>query len=278
MHRIDTHLHLLYPERFSYPWVENVPPLQGAFTLEGYKEATEGCGIAGAVFMEADVPGTQIAEEVKWVNELAGEADSGILGIVAAARPESDDFEARLDAVSGPWLKGVRRVLHTQPDALSRSRRFRANVRRLPARRLSFDLCVLARQLPLAIELVDACPEVTFILDHCGVPDIAGGAFDSWARGIRELSKREQVVCKISGLPTYCAPEAGGVEILRPWVEYSIDCFGWDRVLFGGDWPVCNLNAGFSSWIADLDAIVGDASSAEVNAFYQQNARRIYRL
>jgi len=278
MQKIDTHQHLLYPDHLSYPWVDTIPPLQGAFHLEDYKEVSEGCGIAGTVFMEVDVPPVQMAREVKWVEELASGEGSGIVGIVAAARPEADDFETPLDAVSGPLLKGVRRVLHTQPDALSQSSGFRANLRQLPARGLSFDLCVLARQLPLAIELVDACPEVTFILDHCGVPDIAGGAYDSWSESIGRLAERENVVCKISGLPTYCAPGKTGPEILRPWVERVIECFGWDRLLWGGDWPVCTLNSTFNQWVEVVDALLAGERKAHQSAIYSGNARRIYGL
>lgn len=276
MQKIDTHLHLIYPDRLSYPWVDDVPPLQGAFKLEDYKKAAAGCGVAGTIFMEVDVAVGQSAEEVKWVQELAQREGSGILGIISAARPEADDFEARLDDVSVPLLKGVRRVLHTQPDALSQSSRFRANLGRLSARGLTFDLCVLARQLPLAIELVDACPEVAFILDHCGVPDIAGGAYESWAVSMGKLAERKNVVCKISALPTYCAPGATGAEVLRPWVERVIECFGWDRVIWGGDWPVCTLNGSLKAWVDALDAILADESEAHRAALYAGNARRVY--
>lgn len=278
MQKIDTHQHLLYPDRLAYPWVDSVPPLQGAFQLEDYKKASEGCGIAGTVFMEVDVDAGQIPEEVKWVQELAGGDDSGILGIVAAARPEADDFETRLDAVTVPLLKGVRRVLHTQPDALSQSGVFRANLRRLPARGLSFDLCVLARQLPVAIELVDACPEVSFILDHCGVPDIAGGAYESWSASIGQLAERENVVCKISALPTYCAPGQTGPEVLRIWVEHVIACFGWDRVLWGGDWPVCTLNSSLKQWVDTVETLLAEESEAHQTGVFSGNARRIYAI
>lgn len=278
MQKIDTHLHLLHPDRLTYPWVDDVPPLQGAFGLEDYKTASEGCGITGAVFMEVDVADGEMAEEVKWVQELADRDGSDILSIIAAARPEADDFEARLDSVSVPLLRGVRRVLHTQADALSQSRGFRANLRRLSARGLSFDLCVLARQLPLAIELVDACPEVTFILDHCGVPDIAGGVFESWSKSIGQLAERENVVCKISGLPTYCKPGETDTEVLRPWVERVIECFGWDRVVWGGDWPVCTLNGSLKRWVDTLETLLADESEAHRAALYSGNASRVYTI
>lgn len=278
MKKIDTHLHLLYPDRVSYPWVDAVPPLKGNFQLEDYKKVSVDYGITGAVFMEVDVAPAQMGEEAQWVQELANAEGSGILGIIAAARPEADDFEARLNAVSVPLLRGVRRVLHTQADALSQSSRFRANLRRLPGRGLSFDLCVLARQLPLAIQLVDACPEVTFILDHCGVPDIAGGAFESWSNSIGHLAKRDNVLCKISGLPTYCAPGETGAEVLRPWIERVIECFGWDRVVWGGDWPVCTLNGSLKGWVEALDALLAEESEAHQAALYTENARRVYGL
>lgn len=278
MKKIDTHLHLLYPERLSYPWVAEAPPLQARFPVEDYLEAAGGCGIGGALFMEVDVDPRHIADEVSLVRELAAKPENGIVGVIAACRPENEDFGPLLDAVDGPDLKGVRRVLHTQPDELSGSSRFRANVGTLAERGLCFDLCVLGRQLPVGIELVDACPGVTFVLDHCGVPDIAGGAFDDWARHLAALAERENVNCKISGLPTYCPPGGSGAEALRPWVEKVVELFGWDRLVWGGDWPVCTLNGSLPNWTNDLETILEGESASNLEKLYEANARRIYGI
>jgi predicted TIM-barrel fold metal-dependent hydrolase len=93
-----------------------------------------------------------------------------IAGVVACAAPERADFVVQLDRLIDKPVVGVRRVLHVAPDELSRLPRFRANLRHLAERNLTFDLCILARQLPVAFELVNACPAVTFVLDHAVRP------------------------------------------------------------------------------------------------------------
>lgn len=93
---IDTHLHLIYPDRFTYRWTEGIPALQGAFPLSAYQNATAGCGVSGAIFMEVDAD--ESAGEVRYFCELAEQPASGLLGIVASARPEQEGF------FHGVWL------------------------------------------------------------------------------------------------------------------------------------------------------------------------------
>lgn len=277
MQKIDTHLHLLYPDQLNYPWVAEAPPLQGTFSLEDYSKAAQSCEIEGALFMEVDVAESHIADEVNLVRALARK-NPMVLGIIAACRPESENFGQMIDRISGADLKGLRRVLHTKKDALSQTTLFRQNVGALADRNLSFDLCVQARQLPIAIELVDACPQTRFILDHCGVPDIAGGEFESWAASISALAKRAHVACKLSGLPTYCKPGEASAETLRPWVEHAVASFGWERVVWGGDWPVSTLNGSLLAWSEALDEILSEENTDNLTKLYSSNAQRIYRL
>lgn len=281
---IDTHQHLLYPNRFNYDWAADIPALHGALTLEEYRKAAAGCGIEGTVFMEVDVAEQQGVDEARFFCSLACEAGSGILGVIAAGRPESDGFERQLDAIAHPRLKGLRRVLHTQPDELSQSWRFREHIARLAGRSLSFDICVLQRQLPLAIELVKACPETTFILDHCGVPDIAGNdaptgnGWRYWKRQIESLAEFPMVNCKISGILLYASESQRNAEGLRPYVEAVIEAFGWDRVVWGGDWPVCSLGGTLQQWTSLTGEILAGETGENWEKLYTLNARRLYKL
>jgi predicted TIM-barrel fold metal-dependent hydrolase len=142
---------------------------------------------------------------------------------------------------------------------------------------LPFDLCVLGRQLPLAIELADAAPRTRFVLDHCGMPDIAGGAWDSWARHIAALAERPNVSAKISGLPAYAPPTWTDDDLAR-WIDHVVRCFGFDRLVWGGDWPVCTLGGGLARWVGATRAIFAKASEQERAALYGKNAARIWRL
>ncbi len=279
---IDTHQHLIYPDRFSYRWAEGIPALSGAFPLSDYQKAADGCGITGTVFMEVDVG--ESSDEARFFCELAEESENRILGVIAAARPEQDGFEQYLDDTAHPKLKGIRRVLHTQPDELSQSPIFRDNVARLAKRDLTFDLCVLQRQLGIASELARACPETTFVLDHCGVPEIAandalgGERFRNWSERIRALAAAPNVCCKISGLCAYAASNVQETATFVPYVETVLEAFGVERCVWGGDWPVCNLGAGLPKWIGMSREMVQALTPDEQHAVFTANAQQIYHL
>jgi predicted TIM-barrel fold metal-dependent hydrolase len=165
-----------------------------------------------------------------------------------------------------------------EPDEFSSQPRFVENVRRLGPLGLTFDLCFLSRQLPYALALVRACPDVRFILDHCGVPDIQGEGLDPWRARIRELAAEPNVACKISGVVAYCAPGVDLAATVRPYILHAIESFGWDRVVWGGDWPVCTLGSTLSRWVEISRELVADCSPSEQARLFHANAERIYRL
>jgi len=274
--KIDTHLHVLLPEHFDYPWTQTFEPLQGHFGLDDYRREAEACGISGSIFMEVDVAPEDSAAEAKHFCALAEDPASGISGVIASGRPEQDNFEAHLDDIAHAKLKGIRRVLHVVPDEVSQGSTFRQNVAILGARGLTFDLCARQDQLVLMTGLADACPDTQFILDHCGTPNIAGGDIDTWHKAITPLAERANVAIKISGIPTYCPPGRANADTLRPWVENTLALFGWDRCVFGGDWPVCTLNGTFASWCEALDEILAHESPENLQKLYADNAKRIY--
>lgn len=284
MNKIDTHQHLLYPDRFDYSWSKELPALQGAFGLEGYQTAAADCDIEGTLFMEVEVDAGQNTREANFFSQMAADPANRMLGIIANVRPEETDFESQLDLIMHPCLKGIRRVLHTQRDELSTSACFRECVALLGKRGLTFDLCVLQKQLQLGLELVQACPEVSFILDHCGVPDIASHSsydcesWQQWQAGIRALATQPNVVCKLSGITAYAMPEQRTVEGLRPYFEEVLEAFGPKRIVWGGDWPVCNLAEGLPRWCQLTDALLAELSEDEQQNILNSNARQLYRL
>lgn len=278
MRMIDTHQHLWDTKRFPYSWCRDIPLLHRVFSLDDYLEAAAGTGINRTVFVEGNVDAAYRLAESEFYHALA-ERRPLISGIVAACRPEEETFLFELEKLATlPLVKGVRRVLHVVPDETSQSSRFVANIRRLADLRLSFDLCVLERQLPLARELVEQCPEVTFVLDHCGVPDIKSGRMEFWQKEITELAAFPHVVCKISGLVAYAGPEQSSADGLQPWFDHALEAFGWDRILWGGDWPVCTLAVPLEEWVAISHSLVKNATLEQKEKLFSRNAERIYRL
>jgi predicted TIM-barrel fold metal-dependent hydrolase len=279
---IDTHIHLLEPDRFTYEWTKGFPALTGRFDLSDYQKASADTGIQAGVFMEVDCE--ESADEARYFCSLAEQPGCLIQAVVAAARPESPDFERNLEAMAHPRLTGIRRVLHTQPDELSQSSLFRENVSHLGALGLSFDLCVLQRQLPLALDLVRACPQTTFILDHCGVPEIsandapAGAGFLAWEKSILAIAAEPNVNGKISGITAYAPTSLRNAQGLKPYMDTMLEAFGPDRLVWGGDWPVVNLGDGLEAWSLITRELFSRLTESERTQILTANAKRIYRI
>ncbi|MFC6488809.1 amidohydrolase family protein [Nitratireductor sp. GCM10026969] len=276
---IDTHLHVIDRTELSYPWLSGTPALDRDFSYGAYAREARRVGIENTLHMEVDVAESDIEAEIDYVGKLKERPDSLLVGAIAACRPENADFAAFLERQQeNPLVKGFRRVLHVVPDDVSEGALFRENIGRLSDTRFTFDLCVLPRQLPKAMALADLAPDVQFILDHCGVPDIKGDAAEPWRAHMAEIARRPNVAAKISGVVAYADPESWTVEILRSWVEHTVDCFGFDRVVWGSDWPVCTLGGGLSTWAAATQVLFAGASEEERAKLFRQNARRIWGL
>ncbi|AJY44809.1 amidohydrolase family protein [Martelella endophytica] len=274
MRIIDTHLHLVYKDRFSYPWLKDAPALDRQTTAEDYFARAKKLGIDMALHMEVDVAEKDMEAETAFI---VG-AHEKIAGAIAACRPESPDFAVYLERMAAtPGLRGFRRVLHVVPDEVSQAPLFAENLRRLAGYGLTFDLCVSARQLPLAIDLARKCPEVQFVLDHCGVPDIENDAFSSWAEHIAECARLENVTAKISGVIAYAGAD-WSTEKLRPYISHVLDAFTFNRVVWGSDFPVCTIHASLEDWVASAKEIVSKATPEEQENLFSRNAMRVYRL
>lgn len=275
---IDTHLHIIDQSVLRYPWVAGVPALNRDFSYEDYAREAKRGGISHTLHMEVDVDPADIEAETAHVAAKAKEAGSLLRGAIVSCRPEEAGFGAYLERQrANPFVKGFRRVLHVMPNELSESATFRSNIKLLAGTGLPFDLCVLPHQIPKAIALADLAPDVQFVLDHCGVPDIKSSAEHPWREHISEIAKRPNVVAKISGVVAYSG-EDWTADTLRPWVEHAIGAFGWDRVVWGSDWPVCTLGGGLSTWIAATHTLIAGSSAGEKTKLLSGNAKRVWRL
>lgn len=277
---IDTHQHLVYPEVAGYGWTADIPPLADtAFPIEQYKALTASTDVVGTLFMETGVDDADYKSETRFVANLASKPENGIVGIIASCRPEDDDgFSEWLDECDELGVVGYRRILHVMPDELSTTEAFRKNVRAIGARGKTFDLCMLPGQLKLGAELVAVCDNTTIVLNHCGVPDIAGGGLDPWRADMAALASLPNMNCKLSGILAYCAPGNANEAAIRPFVDHVLEVFGPKRIVWGSDWPVVNLANGIADWIEITNSILGSLSPDEATAIGAGNAGRVYGL
>jgi predicted TIM-barrel fold metal-dependent hydrolase len=272
MRIVDTHLHLIYLDKFTYEWLASVPVLNRQWDAPLYFSEAEKLGIEAAIHMEVDVAASQIDDE----NAFVLGVDPRVIGAISQARPDKVDFPAHLERIARePRIRGIRRLLQSDPDDLSRSEAFRTNVRRLAPLGLTFDLCVKQGQLGVARELAAACPDVQFVLDHCGNPPIASGDILAWRKDLAALAELPNVVGKISGIVNH-APPGWTAATLRPVVEHMIESFSWDRVVFGSDRPVLVVNGSLTLWVEALKEIVSGASEDEQSKLFHRNASRYY--
>ena len=273
---IDGHVHLWDPARLRYPWLAATPDLAHRHTLEDYAAATGSLPITGRVFVQCECDPVQAREEVAWVAAM-----EGIDAIVAYAPLEPGELSAsELQWLAcQPKVRGVRRILQGERSAdFCLQPSFVAGVRSLAQHGFTFDLCIRHDQLGAAAELVRRCSDVTFVLDHLGKPAIRDRNFDPWCVQLSQLAELSNVVAKVSGLTTEADAAAWTPEDLRPYVAHALACFGWDRLLFGGDWPVVELAGGYARWAAALAALIEPATHAQHRALLHDNAARVYRL
>lgn len=274
---IDSHLHLWDPQRLSYPWL--FPPLDRAFLPADFRAASAGVEIEALVFLECDAVVDQARAEAEQVLIWARE-EPRIAAMVCNAPLETGDAARpvleRLAATEK--VRGIRRIYQDQPDpAYCLRPDFVTGVRALADYGLSFDLCLKHPQLQATIGLADACPNVPMVLDHIAKPGIAAGLMQPWAAQMRDLARRENVVCKLSGVATEAGPD-WTAETLRPYIEVALEAFGPSRIMFGGDWPVSTLRISYPAWVALVDEVTADLSEAEQRQVYRDTARTFYRL
>lgn len=274
---IDSHLHLWDPKLLDYPWLFD--PLDRPFLPADFQAASAGVEIEALVFLECDAAIDQAYAEAQQVLAWA-EAEPRIAAMVCNAPLEKGDAaRAELERLAATEkVRGVRRIYQDQPDpAWCLRPDFVTGVRSLADYGLSFDLCLKHPQLQSTIGLVDACPNVPMVLDHIAKPGIAAGLMQPWADQMRDLARRENVVCKLSGVATEAAPD-WTPETLRPYIQVALEAFGPSRIMFGGDWPVSTLRITYPAWVALVDEIIADLSETEKRQIYRDTARKFYRL
>ncbi|HEY2839789.1 MAG TPA: amidohydrolase family protein [Pirellulales bacterium] len=280
---VDTHQHLWDLDRFSLPWTKDEKSLAHSFLMADYFKATAGLNIAQTVYMEVDVEPKQQEAEARYVIELCQRDDNPMTAAVISGRPASEEFGGYVAKFkSNPQIKGVRQVLHvaTTPQGYCLDSKFVRGVQLLGERGLSFDLCMRSGELLDADKLVAQCPHTRFIVDHCGnmsVQEKDNAKRKTWQLGMQHLADHDNVVCKVSGIVASAAEKWTAAD-LAPNIRFTLETFGPDRVMFGGDWPVCTLRATYRAWVEALQEIVNGESDTSRQKLFQDNAVKFYGL
>jgi L-fuconolactonase len=288
---IDTHQHLWDLSKFKLPWLADGPEVyRQSYRPQEYAAATQGLNVR-AVYMEVDVEPASRPAEAEYVIELCRTKSGATRAAVIGGRPDAPGFADYIKRFStSGFVRGVRQVLHSpsMPAGLCLKDDFVKGVRELGKLRMSYDLCMRPTELRDGAKLTELAPDTRFVLDHCGNADPT--AFltrvgvekplhdaEAWKRDMDALAKRPNIICKISGIVAR-APEKWSPQHLAPIVNHCLDAFGPDRVVFGGDWPVCLVRAPLAQWIDALKQIVSTRPPAEQRKLWSENAKAFYAL
>ena len=281
---IDTHQHLWDLTKFKLGWLKKGAPLDGQFTPKEYAAATEGLNVVKSVYMEVDVVEEQQQAEVDYLIELCKSKATTTVAAVVSGRPASPRFAGYLaQFAGGKYIKGVRQVLHADstPAGTCLKKDFVAGIQLLGELGLSFDFCMRPAELADAAKLADKCPDTRFILDHCGNPQhgFTAAQTERWKADLAELAKRKNVVCKVSGFLANGWPKGKWTAAdIAPVVNTTIDTFGVDRVMFGGDWPVVTLAGTYADWLTALREILSKRPEADQKKILHDNAAKFYGI
>lgn len=273
--RIDAHHHFWHYTPDEYEWIDDaMTAIRRDFLPGDLAEETRAAGMDRVVSVQA----RQTVAETEWLLEFAGAHPfiAGVVGWVPLTDPGVGDVLERL-AVN-PWLKGVRHVLQAEPESYFDRIAFNEGLAQLQRFKLTYDILIFQNQLPAAIRLVDRHPDQVFVLDHIAKPAIRAGEREPWATQLGELARRPNVFCKLSGVVTEADYGAWTYEQIVPYMEAALAAFTPERLMFGSDWPVCNVATTYGNWVRTVERFAQSLSADERDALFHSNAARAYHL
>jgi len=274
--RIDAHHHLWCYEKEQYGWIEeNMRVLARDFLPKDLERELALSELDGSIAVQA----RQSMAETAWLLSLADECNA-IRGVVGWAHIAGPEFPRELEKLWRPEkLKGLRHVVQDEPDDEYLLRPdFNRGIAQLKRLGLVYDILIFERQLPAAIAFVDRHPEQVFVLDHIAKPRVRDRALEPWRTNIRELARRENVYCKLSGMVTEANWTDWRCADLKPYFDVVLDAFGPKRLMAGSDWPVCCLATTHREWFSTIDELIGGLSVAERELILGGVAIKVYSL
>ncbi len=278
---VDAHHHFWDTTRADYPWMTGAhAPIRRPFGPDDLRPELTAHGIDRTVLVQTRASLAETREFLATAE--ATDFVAGVVGWVDLAAPDVADRLAELRAgPGGGYLVAIRHQVHDEPDP---AWLLRADVQRgLAAVRdagLAYDLLVRPRELPAALGVARALPDLRLIVDHAAKPPIRSGRVEPWASLMAPLAALPNVACKLSGLVTEANPARWTPADLAPYVERVVDRFGPERLLYGSDWPVCLLAAGYGVQLQALRATLDPLGLGESErvAIFGESAVRWYRL
>ena len=275
--RIDSHQHFWIYGHNDYPWMDNeaLLALRADHLPPDLLCHLNNAGLDGSVVVQV----RQTLEENRWMLELA-DAHDHVRGVVGWVDLCADDVDAQLEPyASHPRFCGIRHIVQDEPDDdYMLAPDFQRGIGRLQAHGMTYDVLVFPKQLPAAIGLVQTFPEQPFVLDHIAKPLVKDAIIDPWAEQIRKLASYPNITCKVSGMITEADWVEWKAEDFDRYLDVVLEAFGAGRLMYGSDWPVCNLAGDYERVFSLAERFASKLSDAERVNFWGGNAARFYGL
>lgn len=273
---IDAHHHLWRYNAADFPWMtEGMDTLRRDFLAADLEEMAHRAGVSGTIVVQA----RQTTEETEWLSDLASASSliRGVVGWAPLVDPEIAPLLERFAAL--PKVRGMRHILHDEPDPFYMLRdEFQRGLSRLKDHDLRYDLLIFESHLPQAIGLVDRHPQQIFIVDHVAKPRIRERRISPWRENLKDLARRENVYCKLSGMVTEADWNLWREDDLQPYFETVIEAFTPQRTMFGSDWPVLNLAASYERWLTTVRNSIAAFSHSEQERILAGTAVEAYGI
>ena len=273
---IDAHQHFWIYDPVRDSWIdESMQILKRNFLPEDLAPVIKENSIDGTIAVQAD----QSENETNFLLELASKND-WIYGVVGWVDLMAQDIEEKLEHFSSyKKLKGFRHIVQAEPDEnFMLNEKFRNGIGQLKNYNFTYDILINPHQLPAAIKLTEKYPDQKFILDHIAKPYIRKKEIEPWASGIKELAMNPNVFCKISGIITEADHRNWESKEIYPYLDIVFNAFGYDRLLFGSDWPVCLLAGLYNQVINLIDEYMKNASDENKEKIFGKNAVSFYNI
>jgi L-fuconolactonase len=271
---VDSHIHFWDTDRFDYPWLRGFTGLDRPFVPADLDVGE--VQVEALIFVQANPVWDVVDQETAWVQHLR-EGDGRIQALVVGLPLDrgAAAVNASLERLSHePGVAGVRQLIQDEPEGFSLQAPFVEAVRLAGEFGLTVDLCVRNHQITEVTKLAERCPEVTFVLDHLGKPDIAAGQWTGWLHDITAMARLDNVCCKLSGLTTEA--DEGGMDDIGRYLRAGVDAFGPERCMFGSDWPNASLRISYAGWVSVVLDAVSDLAAGDRDRVMRGTALEVY--
>lgn len=272
---LDAHQHFWNYETARHSWItDDMAVIRRDYLPGDLQPLLRQNGMEGCIAVQAD----QTEKETNFLLQLA-EENNFIKGIVGWTDLQSAQVEERLLYYQQfSKIKGFRHVLQGELPGFMLQPAFLRGIKALGKFDFSYDILIFPQHLAAALELVKLFPDQQFVIDHIAKPVIKAGLIEDWKRGIKAIGQCPNVFCKVSGMVTEADFRQWKKEDFTPYLDVVTEAFGINRVLFGSDWPVCQVAASYGQMLSIVTEYFSTFSMEEQRLFFGGNAKKFYRI